>query len=148
MHYPLIDKHLLHYLRPAHGAYNAIMMLLFLYQGWFGFRIRRARKANAPPSFSMIKRHRRMGPVLVILGVFGFLEGLTLVLLDSGNVLEFPPHLFTGLTIAVLLAATYKISRDIKGPDSPYRTRHFVLGVVLLCLYLLNVAIGIGVYFF
>jgi hypothetical protein len=147
MHYPLIDKHLLHYLRPVHGAYNAIMMLFFLYQGWIGLRVRRARIAKEPLPFPMIKRHRRMGPVLVILGGLGFLDGLTLVLLDSGNVLEFPPHFFTGLTIFGLLIATYKISRDIKGTDPLYRTRHFALGVALICLYLVNVVIGIGVFF-
>ncbi len=147
MQYPLIDKQLLADLRPVHGLYNAIVMLLFLYQGQLGFRIRRERKSGASPSFPMIRRHRRMGPVLAILGGLGFLEGLTLVLLDTGNVLEYPPHFFAGLTIVVLLIATYKISRDIKGPDSPYRAPHFVFGVVILCLYVVNVMIGIGVLF-
>ena len=146
MQYPLIDKHLLADLRPVHGVYNTIVMLLFLYQGWLGLRIRRERRARAPLPIPVVKRHRRMGPVLVILGGLGFLEGLTLVLLDTGKVLEFPPHLFTGLTIVVLLIATYKISRDIKGPDSPYRTPHFILGIAILCLYLVNVVIGLGVY--
>jgi hypothetical protein len=145
MQYPLIDRQLLADLRPVHGAYNAIMMLFFLHQGWLGLRIRRARKSGAPPPFPMIKRHRRRGPVLAILGGIGFLEGLTLVLLDTGKVLEYPPHLFTGLTIVVLLIATYRLSRDIKGPDSPYRTPHFFLGIAILCLYLANVMIGIGV---
>jgi hypothetical protein len=121
-------------------------MLLFLYQGWLGLRIRRDRRARAPLPIPVVKRHRRMGPVLVILGGLGFLEGLILVLLDSGRVLEFPPHLFTGLIIVVLLLATYKISRDIKGPDSPFRTPHFILGIAILCLYLVNVVIGLGVY--
>ncbi len=146
MQYPLIDRQLLADLRPVHGIYNAVVMLLFLYQGWLGLRIRRERRGRAPLPFPLIKRHRRMGPVLVILGGLGFLEGLTLVLLDTGNVLEFPPHLFTGFTIVVLLIATYKITRDIKGPDSPYRTPHFILGVAILCLYLVNVVIGLGVY--
>jgi hypothetical protein len=145
MPYPLIDKQLLADLRTMHGVYNAIVMLLFLYQGWLGFGIRRARTAGAPLPFPMIKRHRRTGPILAILGGLGFLAGLTLVLLDTGNVLEYPPHFFTGLTIVVLLIATYKISRDIKGPDSPFRTPHFTLGVVILCLYLVNVFLGIGV---
>ncbi|MGC1455406.1 MAG: DUF4079 family protein [Nitrospirota bacterium] len=146
MQYPLIDRQLLADLRPVHGVYNTIVMLLFLYQGWLGLRIRRDRRVRAPLPVPVVKRHRRMGPVLVILGGLGFLEGLTLVLLDTGRVLEFPPHLFTGLTIVVLLIATYKISRDIKGPDSPYRTPHFILGVAILCLYLANVVIGLGVY--
>ncbi len=145
MQYPLIDKHLLAVLRPVHGGYNVVVMLLFLYQGWLGFRIRRDRRARATLPFAVIKRHRRMGPVLVIMGGIGFLDGLTLVLLDTGKVLQFPPHLFTGLTIIVLLIATYKISKNIKGPDSSYRTPHFVLGSVILCLYLVDVVIGIGV---
>ena len=146
MQYPLIDRQLLADLRPVHGVYNTIVMLLFLYQGWLGLRIRRERRARAPLPVPVVKRHRRMGPVLVILGGLGFMEGLTLVLLDTGRVLDFPPHLFTGLTIVVLLIATYKISKDIKGPDSPYRTPHFILGVAILCLYLANVVIGLGVY--
>ena len=146
MQYPLIDRHLLANLRLVHGAYNGTMMLLFLYQGWIGLAIRRARKAKEPPPFPIIKRHRRLGPVLVILGGLGFLDGLTLVLLDSGRILEFPPHLFTGLTIIVLLITTYKISRNIKGPDPLYRDRHFALAAALLCLYLVNVAIGIGAF--
>jgi hypothetical protein len=146
MQYPLIDRQLLAELRPVHGVYNTIVVLLFLYQGWLGLRIRRERRARAPLPVPVIKRHRRMGPVLVILGGLGFMEGLTLVLLDTGRVLDFPPHLFTGFTIVVLLIATYKISKDIKGPDSPYRTPHFILGVAILCLYLVNVVIGLGVY--
>ncbi len=145
MQYPLIDRQLLADLRLVHGVYNAIVMLLFLYQGRLGFRIRRDRRARAPLPVPVIKRHRRMGPVLAILGGLGFLAGLTLVLLDTGNILEYPAHFFTGVTIVVLLIATYKISRDIKGPDSPYRTPHFVLGVAILCLYLVNVLLGIGV---
>jgi hypothetical protein len=133
-------------LRPVHGVYNLIVMLLFLYQGWIGIRIRRVRKAGASPLIPMIKRHRRMGPVLATLGALGFLAGLTLVLIDTGNVLEYPLHFFTSITIVVLLIATYKISRDIKGPDSLYRNPHFVLGIAILCLYLVNVMIGIGVF--
>ena len=147
MPYPLIDRQLLADLRLAHGVYNAIVMLLFLYQGRLGFRIRRERRARAPLPVAVIKRHRKMGPVLAILGGLGFLAGLTIVLLDTGNVLEYPPHFFVGLTIVVLLIATYKISRDIKGTDSVYRNPHFVLGVAILCLYLVNVMIGIGVLF-
>lgn len=144
MQYPLIDRQLLSNLRLVHGVYNATVMLLFLYQGWLGLRIRRARMAGAPPPFPVIKRHRRTGPVLAILGGLGFLIGLTLVLLDTGNVLEYPPHFFIGLTIVVLLIVTYKVSREIKGPDSPYRTPHFILGVTILCLYFVNVIFGIG----
>jgi hypothetical protein len=145
MQYPLIDRDLLADLRLAHGGYNAIVMLLFLWQGRLGFRIRRERLAGAAPPFQVIKRHRKAGPIFAIMGGLGFFAGLTLVLLDTGKILEYPPHLFTGLTIVVLLIATYKISRDIKGPDSPFRTTHFALGVAILCLYLVNIFLGLGV---
>jgi Protein of unknown function (DUF4079) len=145
MPYPLIDRQLLADLRPVHGVYNTVMMLLFLYQGWLGFRIRRNRLAGAPPPFPVIKRHRQAGPILAILGGLGFIAGITLVLLDKGNILEYPPHFFTGLTIVVLLIATYKISRDIKGPESLSRTPHFVLGIAILCLYFVNVFLGLEV---
>jgi hypothetical protein len=144
MQYPLIDRQLLADLRLAHGIYNALVVLLFLWQGWLGLRIRRDRRAHVPQSLPVIKRHRRAGPVLALMGGFGFLTGLTLVLLDTGNVLEHKTHFFTGFSIVVLLITTYRISRDIKGPDSPYRTSHFVLGLAIICLYCINVFLGIG----
>jgi hypothetical protein len=147
MQYPLIDRQLLANLRPVHGIYKSLVMLLFFYQGWLGFRIRRARRAHAPLPFADIRRHRKMGPILVAMGVLGFLIGFTLVLLDTGNVLEYPPHFAVGLTIMLLIAATYGVSRRIKGPDPVYRDPHFLLGIALLCLYLVEVVLGIGVLF-
>lgn len=145
MQYPLIDRQLLANLQLVHGVFNTIVMLLFVNQARLGFKIRRERKAGAPQPFSVIKRHRQAGPILVVLGGLGFFVGLTLVLLDSGDVLQHPLHLFAGLAIVVLLIATYKISRDIKGADSMYRNTHFVLGIALLCLYVINILFGIGV---
>lgn len=147
MQYPLVDRQLLSSLRLAHGSYNSIVMLLFFYHGWLGFTIRRARKSKAPLPFAAIKRHRKIGPVLAFMGGFGFLIGLTLILLHTGNVLEYPPHFLVGCTIVLCLLSTFLISRKIKGPDSPYRTPHFVLGIAILCLYLIQVFLGIGVMF-
>lgn len=127
--------------------YNACVVLLFFYQAWLGLAIRRARKAKAPLPFHYIKRHRTMGPVLTILGLCGFFIGFTLVLVHTGRVLEFPSHLFTGLALVALLIATYGLSRKIKGPDSPYRTPHALLGIAVLCLYLVEVFLGIGILF-
>ena len=81
------------------------------------------------------------------MGGVGFLIGLTLALLDSGNILEFPEHFMVGCAIVLCLLSTFLISRKIKGPDSPYRTPHFVLGITILCLYLIQVFLGIGVLF-
>src|SRR5512144_3215090 len=119
MHYPLIGRQLLLNLRWVHAFYNGCVLLLFFYHGALGGTIRRARRAKAPLPFQAIKRHRKTGPVLVILGVAGFFLGFTLVLLHTGNVLEYRTHLFTGLAIVILLMTTQAISRRIKGPDSP-----------------------------
>jgi hypothetical protein len=145
MEYPLIDRQLLSNLRLAHGAFNTVVMLLFFYHARLGLGIRRARKAQAALPLAAIRRHRKMGPILALMGGLGFSAGLTLVLLDTGNVFEHPPHLIVGAVIVALLAATFVISRKIKGPDSPLRTPHFVLGIAILCLYLVEVFLGIGV---
>jgi uncharacterized protein DUF4079 len=147
MQYPLVDRQLLSSLRLVHGSYNSLVMLLFFYHGWLGITIRSARKSKAPLPFAAIKRHRKTGPVLAIMGGFGFLIGLTLILLHTGNVLEYPPHFLVGCAIVLCLLSTFLISRKIKGPDSPYRTPHFVLGIAILCLYLIQVFLGIGVMF-
>ena len=81
------------------------------------------------------------------MGVLGFFIGFTLVVLDSGNVLQFPAHFLVGCTIVLCLLSTFLVSRNIKGPDSPYRTPHFVIGIAILCLYLVEVFIGLGVLF-
>lgn len=147
MQYPLVDKQLLSSLRLVHGSYNSLVTLLFFYHGWLGITIRRARMSKAPLPFAAIKRHRKTGPALTIMGGIGFLIGFTLILLDTGNVLQYPPHFLVGCTIVLCLLSTFLISRKIKGPDSPYRTPHFVLGIAILCLYLIQVFLGIGVMF-
>ena len=59
----MIDKQIIAYLKLIHGAFNALVMLLLIYQGWFGLRIRNIRRAGKPPDFRMIKRHRKNGPL-------------------------------------------------------------------------------------
>jgi hypothetical protein len=129
----------------VHGAFNTAVMLLFFYHARLGFAIRRARRTQAPLPFPSIKLHRKMGPVLALMGGLGFSAGLTLVLLDTGNILEYPAHFFVGAAILMLLVTTFFLSRKIKGPDSPLRTPHFILGIAILCLYLIEAFLGIGV---
>ncbi len=145
MHYPLIDRQLLSSLRFVHGGYNTIVALLFFYHASLGVRIRRARRGGGPLPFMLIKRHRKGGPLLAALGIAGFFIGFTLVMLDSGNVLQFPYHFIVGCIIVAGLVATLLLSRKIKGPDSPYRTPHFHLGIAILVLYLVEVVLGLGV---
>ena len=147
MTFPLIDKNLLPGLRLAHGIFNAGMMLVFLYQGWTGYSIRRARMSGGPLPFLLIKRHRKTGPVAAVLGACGFLFGLVLVMLDRGRILEYPSHFAGGGVLVLLIAAVYGVSRGIQGPDSPLRSRHAGLGIALLLAYLIEVFLGIGVLF-
>lgn len=145
MPYPLISRELIASLKLVHGLFNLTVMLLFFCHARNGYLIRKARKAKTPPPLPALKRHRRMGPLLALLGGGGFTAGLILVLLDTGNVLSYPPHLFVGIAILVLLFVTYRISRKITGADDPQRDRHYRLGLGILALYLVNVVLGLGV---
>ena len=77
-------------------------MLLFFHQGWVGMTIRRQRLRGGEVPLTSRKRHRRTGPVLAVMGVLGFFAGLTLVMVDEGNLLEYPLHLFVGSAIILL----------------------------------------------
>lgn len=145
MQYPLIDKHLLSSLRLVHGGFNTFVMVMFFYHAHLGIAIRRARMTRGPLPFPLIKRHRKGGPLLAALGIAGFCIGFTLVMLDSGKALEFPLHFLVGCMIVLCLITTFVISRKIKGIDSPYRMPHFYLGIAILCLYLIEVLLGLGV---
>ncbi len=147
MHEPLINRELLSLLRLVHGGYNLTVFLLFVYQARLGLRIRRARKNGAPLPFGAIKRHRKTGPVFAGLALFGFLFGIGLVLVDTGNVFEYPPHLALGIIVVLLVSATVILSRRIKGQDSTYRKPHFAIGVIILAVYVVDILVGIVVLF-
>ena len=144
MQFPLVSWELIANLRLVHGLFNLTVMLLFFYHARNGLLIRRARRAQAPPPILAIKRHRRLGPPLALLGAGGFAAGLTLVILDTGNIFQYPAHLFVGVAILLLLFLTYRLSRKIAGPDDPQRDLHFHLGIAILALYLVNVVLGVG----
>ena len=145
MQFPLISKELIAIFKLVHGAFNFSVMLLFFYHARNGLLIRRARTNKTPLPFQAIKRHRRMGPVLALLGAGGFSAGLILVLLDTGNIFQHSPHLFVGMAIVSLLFLTYRVSRKIAGSAGQERDLHFRLGLAILALYLVNVALGLGV---
>jgi hypothetical protein len=128
----------------AHGSFNALLVLVFLYQAWMGLTIRRGRK-RGEAQVSAMRRHRRLGPFLVVLGVLGFCLGLILVTIDKGRVLEYPLHLAVGASIVLFLFGQYAVSRKIKGLASPWRTPHLAIGTGLICLYVFQIVVGIGV---
>lgn len=138
----MIDKELMANLRLFHGSYNILIMLLFIYQGVLGFRIRRERKMNIQSG--AVKKHRKLGPVFAILGISGFFLGLALVYLDHGHILKHPLHFTAGLAIAFSIISAYSISRKIKGLESPWRTSHLIRGILVLVLYPVQIALGLG----
>lgn len=140
-----MDKQLIPYLKLVHGSFNTIVMFLFLYQGRLGLIIRRRRKRGGPPIFEVTGRHRRFGPIFVFIGFIGFLAGLTLVIFDQGRVFEYPLHLMMGSFIVLLLTTTFLISKKIRGPDSPWRTPHFIVGIFIISFYIIQIFLGLGV---
>lgn len=128
----------------VHGSFNALLALVFFYQAWMGLAIRKGRKKKQP-QILIVKRHRRLGPLLVIMGLSGYLIGLILILIDKGRLLEYPLHLAVGSSIVFFLLGQYAVSKKIKGPESSLRTPHLVIGIAILCLYVLQIIIGLGV---
>jgi len=146
MEFPLISQKLLTPLRLGHGIFNLSLVILFFYTARLGLQIRKARKQGQPRPALAIKRHRKLGPVLAALGPLGFGVGIILVLIDTGNIFKYPAHLSVGIIIVALLVSTFLVSRKITTPKaSPFRQTHFLLGLTILTLYLLEVILGLGV---
>lgn len=140
----MIDKQVIAYLKLLHGAYNTSIMLLFVRQGLLGLKIRRNR-IQGRQDFNIVKRHRKLGPVLALMGIAGFIAGIIVIYLDKGRILEYPLHFLTGMSIALSITATFFISRKIRGVDSTWRTPHLIMGIFILCLYLIQATLGIGI---
>lgn len=136
-----MSKELISYLKLIHGSYNSLVILLFVYQGSLGLRIRRADKK---PS-NIVGRHRKIGPVAAISGIIGFFAGMTIAYLDSGRILKNTLHFSTGLLIVSLIVVTYIISGRIRSPDPLWRNRHFALGILIICLYFVQAFLGLGI---
>lgn len=128
----------------AHGSFNILLALAFLYQGRMGFTIRR-RNQSSENRFIAIRWHRKLGPFLVVMSLAGYFFGLILVYVDKGRVLEYPLHLAVGSLIVLFVLCQYAVSKKIKGPESWWRKPHFATGVGIICLYILQIVIGIGI---
>jgi hypothetical protein len=127
-----------------HGSFNTLLALTLMYQGWMGLTVRRGRKKRQP-RVEVVKRHRRLGPILVVLGALGFCAGLTLVIIDKGTILQYPLHLAVGSVIVLFLLGQYAVSKKIKGPESPWRTPHLAVGAGIVLLYLFQILVGLSV---
>ncbi|MFZ5798987.1 MAG: DUF4079 family protein [Desulfobulbus sp.] len=140
----LLVSQMLPWLALGHGIYNGVVMLLFGYQGWLGHLIRRQRRAGASPPMTAVRRHRRNGPILVVLGAAGFLAGLLLVLLDKGEIIAFPLHFGLGLAIVFAQLGAYAVSRTIRARAEAGRGLHRLLGIAILCLYPIQALVGLA----
>jgi hypothetical protein len=134
-------------LKILHGAYNTLVMFLFFYQGYIGLKIRRERIQGKTRDFSIIRKHRKAGPIFAILGILGFFLGLVLVQIDKGHPVQYPLHFFVGLLLVALMVLMYYISRKIKSLETPLRAYHFAMGLILMVIYLAQVFIGLDVLF-
>jgi hypothetical protein len=135
------------YVKYAHGLYNGLVILLFLYQGWLGLKIRQSRIAGTPPVVTFIRRHRKFGPALVILGIFGFAGGISTVYFTEGEIFEHPVHFLTGLTICALIITAFLVSRKIRGRENGMRKIHYSIGLIILSLYFFQAYLGIDMLF-
>jgi len=133
------------YLKLLHGAYNTIVMALFIRQGWLGFTIRRERLAGRPLPVIAIRRHRQRGPLLAGMAFLGFLAGATLSYVDNGHILRYPLHFATGAILMLAIGGTYLVSRQIRGEAATWRTVHFAIGIAILTIYPLQAFLGLGV---
>lgn len=138
----MLDEQTIAYLKLLHGFYNSMVMLLFVYQGFLGLRIRRERKAGIR-SFSIM--HRKLGPVLAVASILGFLAGGMVVFLSHGHIFHYPLHFITGSLIVLSVITTFLISKRIKGVDDRWRDRHYVLGILIISFYFIQVFLGLGI---
>ncbi len=139
----MFDKQIIDYLKLLHGFYNSMVIVVFIYQGFLGLRIRKGRKAGSHPSH-IIKRHKRLGPILTIASMIGFLSGAVIVFIDHGHIYKYPLHFITGLLIVLSVVTVFLISKKIKSIDSKFRDIHFRLGIFILCLYIIQAFFGLG----
>lgn len=135
------------YLKYIHGAYNGAVILLFLYQAWLGLNIRKCRKAGKPLEVKLVRRHRKFGPFAAVDGIIGFAGGIGTAYLSFGAIFVYPIHFLTGLTISALIIITFLFSRKIKGREPKWRTIHYLMGLIIISLYLFQAYLGIGILF-
>lgn len=142
---PQAIRQLIPWLALGHGIFMALLLPLFFYQAWLGRHIRIRRQAGDPSSGLVVRRHRRLGPLVALLCLLGFSGGLLTVLMDMGRVAVHPPHLILGLAIILILGGVYATSRQIRPQDTLWRRRHRRLGILLLSLYPVQLLLGLAV---
>jgi len=142
----MLDRHVIAILRPIHGTYNLLILMLFYYQAFLGLSIRKARKAGGI-NLKAVRHHRKTGPVLAVLAIAGYAGGAVLGFLDNGRVLKYPFHFITGSAIVILIILSVIVSRFIVYGREEKRKLHLSLGILLLACYALQAFLGLGILF-
>lgn len=140
----MIEHETIASLKLLHGSFNILVFLFFIRQGILGLKIRKGRKKGLQ-AVKAVKVHRKTGPLLILMGVSGFLAGKVLVYIDHGHFMEYLLHFIAGSIIVLCIMTTFVISRKIKGPQPQWRDRHFRLGILIICLYFIQIFLGIGI---
>ena len=133
-------------LQIGHVGFNSALFLALMFQGLLGWRIRRRRVAGGAQNFSVVKRHRALGPILATLLPLGYLAGLVTVYLHKGLWVRYPGHLTGGTVLLAAVCSVVLVSRRIRGPQSPWRTPHGALGLLLLGAFLVQVFLGLNIF--
>ena len=133
-------------LQLTHVLFNSVLFFALAFQGVLGWRIRKKRVAGVLQDFSMVKRHRALGPILAILLPIGYLAGLFTAYLHKGLWVRYPGHLAVGTVLVAIVCSIYLVSKRIRGAQSPWRTPHFALGLLLLCSFLVQIYLGLNIF--
>jgi hypothetical protein len=133
-------------LQVAHVSFNGALFLAFAYQGLLGWRIRRRRVSGVLQDFSVVKRHRALGPVLATLLPLGYLAGLVTTYLHKGLWVHYPGHFAAGTVLLAVVCSAVLVSRNIRGAHSPWRTPHVELGLLLLGTMLAQIFLGLNIF--
>ncbi len=141
----MIDKQLIANLKLLHGLYNSIVFIMILYQGFLGLRIRKERRSGRIYPHD-IKKHRRLGPILTFVSPIGFFAGVSVVYLDYGHIFKYPLHFIMGFFIMLSVFMTFLVSKRIISNDELWRKRHYILGILIISFYIIQVTLGLSIF--
>ncbi len=130
------------YVITFHCIYNILNAISFLYQGYMGYMIRKNRLAGKP-DFSIVKKHRRFGPILIAEFFLGFLLGILVVYTAYGDLIVYNLHFLIALTLLLGILAAFFVSRKITLKTGLLRNVHAALGAGVLILYIFQIFLGI-----
>jgi len=133
-------------LQVAHVFFNSALFFALAFQGLLGWRIRNKRIAGVLQDFSVVKKHRALGPILATLLPIGYLVGLITAYLHKGLWVPYPGHFTVGTALLAVVCSTYLVSKRIRGIQSPWRTPHLELGLLLLCVFLVQIFLGLNIF--